>query len=79
MRNLTNITNYVAYAAGFGMGNFVGISIERKLSLGNLMIRAVTKNNGTELVKFLRSKGYGATGVNAEGTTGPVKVIFTVV
>jgi uncharacterized protein YebE (UPF0316 family) len=79
MKNLTNVTNYIAYAAGFGMGNFVGMSIERKLSLGNLMIRAVTKNNGTELVKFLRSKGYGATGVSAEGTTGPVKVIFTVV
>ena len=79
MKNLTNITNYIAYAAGFGMGNFVGISIERKLSLGNLMIRTVTKQNGTELVKSLRSKGYGATGVNAQGTAGPVKIIFTIV
>lgn len=79
MKNLTNVTNYIAYAAGFGMGNFVGMSIERKLSLGNLTIRVVTKKNASDLVKTLRSEGYGVTSVDAEGTTGLVKVIFTIV
>ncbi len=79
VKNLTNVTNYIAYAAGFGMGNFVGMSIERKLSLGNLMIRVVTRKNASDLSKALRSQGYGVTSVDAEGTTGLVKVIFTIV
>ncbi|HHE40579.1 MAG TPA: hypothetical protein ENL10_03660, partial [Candidatus Cloacimonetes bacterium] len=32
MQNLTNITNYIAYAGGFAMGNFVGIFLEQKLA-----------------------------------------------
>jgi uncharacterized membrane-anchored protein YitT (DUF2179 family) len=31
------------------------------------------------LIGFLKSSGYGVTIIDAEGTTGPVKVIFTIV
>lgn len=79
MKNLSNPVNYIAYAAGFGMGNFVGISIEQKLSLGNLMIRVIVRNSAAALVEYLHGQGYGVTSVDAQGTTGPVKIIFTVV
>ncbi|UCG34697.1 MAG: DUF2179 domain-containing protein [Candidatus Omnitrophota bacterium] len=78
MRNLTNVVNYIAYAAGFGMGNFVGISIENKLAIGSLIIRVVTKKDATDLVGFLGSQRYGVTTVDAHSATGPVKVIYIV-
>ena len=42
MQNLTNPACYVAYAGGFAMGNFVGITIAERLSLGVVMIRVIT-------------------------------------
>ena len=79
MHNLNNIVNYIAYAAGFAMGNFIGISIERRLFAGNLMIRIAAKKDAVVLMASLTSHGYGVTSVDAQGVTGPVKIIFTVV
>ena len=78
MRNLTNVANYVAYAAGFGMGNFVGISIENKLALGSMIVRVITQKDATELVNFLSSHRYGVTTVDAYGSKGPVKIIYII-
>ena len=79
MNNLNSPIHYIAYAGGFAMGNFVGISIEDRLSMGNVMIRVVTRKDSAELVKFFNQHKYGITVVDAEGSTGPVKIIFTVV
>ncbi len=76
--NLTNVANYIAYAAGFGMGTFVGISIERKLSMGNLMIRVITKKDAVDLIKTLISHRYGVTTLDAQGATGAVKVLYII-
>lgn len=79
MHNLNNVVNYIAYAAGFAMGNFVGISIERKIFSGNLMIRAIVKNDAIKLIAKLSAHGYGVTIVDAQGIKGLVKIILTVV
>jgi len=69
---------FIAYAAGFAAGNIVGIVIENRISIGKVIIRTITRRESDELVAFLRSSGYGITVIDAEGMTGPVKVIFTV-
>ena len=79
MQNLNSPIHYIAYAAGFGIGNFVGISIDRKLSLGNRTVRIITRKDATDLVRSLREQGYGVTSVDGEGVSGPVKLIFTIV
>ena len=79
MKNLSNPVCYIAYAGGFATGNFVGIWIAEKLSLGVVLIRVVTKKDAFELVEFLRSARYGVTSVDGHGAAGEVKVIFTVV
>ena len=79
MQNLTNWVTYVAYSLGFSFGNYVGVSIEKKLAIGNLIIRVITRKEADELVKFLWNSGYGVTSVDARGETGPVKVIFSIV
>jgi uncharacterized protein YebE (UPF0316 family) len=77
-QRLDNPLCFIAYAAGFAAGNFVGIIIENRISIGKVIIRTITRTDAGELVDFLRSSGYGATVLDAEGMTGPVKVIFTI-
>lgn len=79
MQNLTSWVTYLAYAGGFSAGNFVGVSIERRIAIGSLIIRVITRREAEELVNFLRHSGYGVTSIDARGETGPVKVIFTIV
>ncbi len=79
MQNLTNIAYYVAYAGGFAMGNFAGIYIENKMAMGTLVVRIITKKDASELINSLKSIGYGVTSVDAEGATGQVKIVFTII
>ena len=79
MKNLSNPACYIAYAGGFAMGNFVGMWIAERLSLGVVLIRVVTKKDATDLVEYLKSADYGVTSVDGHGTAGQVKVVFTIV
>jgi uncharacterized protein YebE (UPF0316 family) len=79
MQNLDNYINYVAYAAGFATGNYVGMLLEEKLALGIQMIRVFTYQRGQELVQSLNSNGYGATSVEAHGAKEKVHLVYTIV
>jgi len=79
MQNLNNFVCYIAYGAGFGMGTFIGILIEKKLAVGRSIIRIITQKDATELVNHLRLEGYGVTSLNAQGTKGLVHVIYMVI
>ena len=78
MQNLGDWQTYVAFALGFSAGNFIGIVIEERIAIGNLLIRVITKKEADELVHALWDAGYGITSVDARGETGPVMVIFSV-
>src|SRR5512133_1909022 len=67
MENLDNYINFVAYAAGFATGNFVGMIIEERLAMGILMVRVFASERGAELVSLLNKNGFGATVVEAHG------------
>ena len=74
-----NIVAYLAYAAGFAVGNYAGMLIEEKLAIGTLVVRVILPQHGTELVERLRAEGYGATYADGHGASGPVMLIYTVV
>jgi uncharacterized protein YebE (UPF0316 family) len=79
MQNLDNYINYIAYAAGFATGNFIGMIIEEKLAMGIMMIRVFANERGQELVQTLNIRGYGATAVEAHGARDKVYLIYTIV
>jgi uncharacterized protein YebE (UPF0316 family) len=79
MNNLTNVVCYIAYGAGFATGTIVGMAIEERLSLGLTSVRIITKEDPGGLVQFLRSHNYGVTSIDAEGGTGKVKMVFTII
>ncbi|NLY55194.1 MAG: DUF2179 domain-containing protein [Firmicutes bacterium] len=79
MQHLTNVATYLAYAGGFAMGNYVGILIEEKLAVGVVVLRIITVKDADRLSQTLIAHGYGVTKVQAEGSTGPVTVIYTII
>ena len=78
MKHLDNILCYLAYGGGFAMGNYIGMYLEEKMSLGIVIIRIISKDNSKELIENLREEGYGLTVVDAEGIKSDVKVIFSI-
>ena len=79
MQNLTNVASYIAYGAGFATGTLMGMLVEERLSLGTVIIRVITRRDSSELVSHLRGLNYGVTELNAEGSTGQVKVLLMVI
>lgn len=79
MKNLNNVACYIAFAGGFGAGTYVGMFIEERLALGLQVIRIITNHNCDDLLKALIDHHHGITVVDATGSTGPVKMIFTVI
>jgi uncharacterized protein YebE (UPF0316 family) len=79
MQNLSNVGCYLAFAAGFTLGNYLGILIEKKLAIGTAVLTAITNRNGGELMEQLKQCGYGVTCTDARGANGPVKIVYTVV
>ncbi|RJP50962.1 MAG: DUF2179 domain-containing protein [Anaerolineaceae bacterium] len=79
-RGTNNVIAYLAYAAGFAAGNYLGMYIEDKLAIGTLVVRAIVPEEiSGALAKALKEKGLGVTSVSGMGSHGPVKLIYTVV
>jgi uncharacterized protein YebE (UPF0316 family) len=70
---------YIAYAGGFAMGNWVGMKLDERISLGTVIIRIILRRDANDLVAYLKEQNYGLTVLDAEGSTGKVKVIFSIV
>lgn len=68
----------VCYALGFATGNVVGIYAERKLALGNVVVRIISPALGPDIADAVRSAGYSITTVPGVGGEGPVTVQFVV-
>jgi uncharacterized protein YebE (UPF0316 family) len=79
MQHLDNIVCFLAYGAGFAAGNFIGMLLEEKISLGMVLVRIIPKKDTSELIMSLREQNYGLTVMDAEGKSGQVKVILSII
>ena len=79
MQNLTSPVCYIAYALGFSTGNFLGILIAEKLSLGVVLLCVVTHKKNGSLIRALGKNGFGVTTVDGKGGQGPVNMLFTII
>jgi len=77
--NIDNVWSYIAYAGGFAMGTFVGITIEEKLAYGKVVVRLFAPNNVDQLIAFLEKHHYRYSLLDAEGRKGKVNILFMVV
>ncbi len=60
------------YAFGYATGNVVGIRLERKLALGFIILRVITRMAGKSLADRTRAMGQPVTVFRGEGMRGPV-------
>lgn len=79
MQRLSSPIYYFAYAGGFAAGNYVGLMIERRIALGMVVVRVITRREVEALIAALGEQGYGVTLLRGEGLTGPVNVVNVVV
>ena len=79
MQNLNNVASYLAWAGGFATGNFLGLRIEQKLALGQMVVRVITVDSAHNLIERLKGHGYRLTCVDARGTRGKVNLLFMIV
>lgn len=77
-QNINNPMSYLAYAGGFAMGTYVGMTIEEKLALGRVLVRVITPEPMPDLIDYMKDKNYRFTSVGAEGRFGKVNLLFTV-
>lgn len=79
MQHLDNFMCYIAYGLGFATGNYVGIYLEERMSLGTVVLRIIPRTNTTDLIEHLRASSFGVSAVDIEGMTGKLKMLFTIV
>ncbi len=79
MQNLDNWVCYVAYGLGFATGNYFGIYLDEKMSIGTLLIRVIPKVDSAELIHSLREKQFGVSAIDVEGMSGKVKMLLSIV
>ena len=79
MKHLDNVLCYIAYGGGFAMGNYLGMVLEEKLSIGNVLVRIIPRKDTSELIAYLRENNYGVTSVEAEGAMGKVNIVFSII
>jgi uncharacterized protein YebE (UPF0316 family) len=75
---LDNPFNVLGYAGGFALGNALGIAIEKKLALGKLVVRMITRDHGEELAEALREAGLRVTEFIGRGKLGPVTLLYVI-
>jgi len=79
IKHVDNVISYVSYGAGFAAGNYIGMIVEEKLSIGKVIIRIIPKYDTKVLLNYMKEQGFGVTRVDAEGSMGKVNVIFSII
>jgi uncharacterized protein YebE (UPF0316 family) len=79
MSRVNNFYYYFVFAFGFACGNVCGIFIEKKLSIGFVVIRVIFVKDAEESIKELRDNGFCLTVVDAMGMKQPVKLVYSAI
>ena len=76
---LDNLWNAVCFAAGFAAGTMCGMTIERWIGSGYMLMRIITRDKERELLDALKDQGFGLTTMQGYGAHGSVTVVMTVI
>lgn len=77
--SLNDIYSYIIYAGGFATGNYIGMLLESKISLGYQSLRIITTEKITALPMALKDEGWEISIVDGKGPKGPIMILYTVV
>ena len=75
LNNLDNPLNILGYAAGFGTGIVIGMTIEERLAIGHVQLSIISPGRGAALADRLRAEGYAITEISGRGKDGVVTML----
>lgn len=78
IQHLDQVHLVVAYAGGFATGNFVGITLERRLGVGRELARIISYQVETNLPRALAALGYSVVELHGARNAAPVQVMYVV-
>ena len=78
MKEVDNTANMLAFAAGFAAGTLVGMTLERWIASGFVLMRVISDVGKERLAGEVRAAGFGVTVVNGEGREGEQEILFIV-
>ncbi len=77
MRNINDPWKVLAYGLGFASGTLLGSVVEEWLALGHVSLEVIPpEENGEELLRALRTAGYGVTVLTGHGMKGQKMVLM---
>lgn len=77
MRNINDPWKVLAYGLGFASGTLLGSVVEERLALGHVSLEVIPpEENGEELLRALRTAGYGVTVLTGQGMKGQKMVLM---
>ena len=80
LTNLNNIWGILAYITGYGVGTIIGMEIEERISIGNVVVRIISGKDPQSLMTRLKGMGYGVTRLEGSGYFSPeVSVLLMIV
>jgi len=80
LANLTYLPGIAAYIGGYGIGTLLGMELEKKIGIGNAVVRIISPKDPDGLMQRLGDLGFGITRVNGSGRfTQTVSILFLVV
>lgn len=79
LKHMDNWVTFFAYGLGFALGNYIGMILEEKISLGHVMIRIFPKTDYSNLISYMSQHDIGYSIIDAEGRMGELKIIFSII
>lgn len=79
LNNVSNVAGYLAFGAGYATGNYIGLMIEERLAMGQVVIRTIMSLSAEELIGKLREEGYRVTCIDAQGRDGKTQILFMII
>lgn len=73
-----NPLNMVGYACGFATGTALGMTLEKWIASGFILVRIISREKGGKMLEALREANFGVTKITGEGREGPVLILFIV-
>lgn len=78
MKYVNHPLSMLGWACGFATGTVVGISLEKWIGTGSVMVRIISRKHAIRLKELLAAEGFGVTALAGHGVGGEVLVLFVV-
>jgi len=74
-----SMISYISYGIGFGLGTYIGMKIEEKMAIGEVMVQTVTQTPADELISYFKKQDIRFSKTESETNEGKADIIFAIV